>query len=106
MRFGARIKLKLIETMAVGLPFVSTRVGPEGLGLGPLAPLLVNDEPEEIARRTLLLYRDAELWEMTQLELLDIVRERFSRTMFCRTLAETMILAGMEPPRDLVVGAP
>jgi GT2 family glycosyltransferase len=102
MRFGAGIKLKLIETMAAGLPFVSSRVGAEGLGLGPLGALLVNDEPDEIARRTLLLYRDAELWWKTQLELLGIARERFSRAIFRRTLAEAMISAGMEPPRELV----
>jgi glycosyltransferase involved in cell wall biosynthesis len=98
MRFGAGIKLKLIETMAAGLPFVTTRVGAEGLGLGALGALLVNDEPEEMARRTLLLYRDAELWERTQHELLEIVRDRFNRAVFRWTLADAMMHAGMAPP--------
>jgi GT2 family glycosyltransferase len=103
MRFGAGIKLKLIETMAAGLPFVSTRVGAEGLGLGPLGALLVTEEPEDVARRTLRLYRDAELWQRTQVELLDIARERFSRAVFRRTLAEAMIFAGIESPHKRVV---
>jgi GT2 family glycosyltransferase len=99
MRFGAGIKLKLLETMAAGLPFVTTRVGAEGLGLGDLGALLVNDEPVEIARRTLLLYRDRDLWENTQLELLDLVKSRFSRESFRRTLAEAMVVAGLDATR-------
>jgi GT2 family glycosyltransferase len=98
MRFGAGIKLKLIETMAAGLPFVTTRVGAEGLGLEALGALLVNDEPEEIARRTLLLYRDEELWGRTQHELLEIVKKRFGRPTFRKTVAEAMIYAGLVPP--------
>jgi hypothetical protein len=102
MRFGAGIKLKLLETMAAGLPFVTTRVGAEGLGLGDLGALLVIEEPAEIARRTLLLYRDRELWESTQLELLDLVQTRFSRELFRRTFAEAMFSAGMKPPPNVV----
>ncbi len=96
MRFGAGIKLKLLETMAAGLPFVTTRVGAEGLGLGDLGALLVNDEPGEIARRTLLLYRDRELWECTQVGLLDLVKARFTRESFRRALAEAMAVAGLD----------
>jgi GT2 family glycosyltransferase len=107
MRFGAGIKLKLIETMAAGLPFVTTRVGAEGLGLEALGALLVNDEPKEIARRTLLLYRDEELWERTQQELLEIVKEQFNRAAFRRTLAEAMMHAGIAPPsRDATAMTP
>jgi O-antigen biosynthesis protein len=100
MRFGAGIKLKLIETMAAGLPFVTTRVGAEGLGLEALAALLVNDEPDEIARRALLLYRDREVWERAQRELLRIVTRRFNRGSFRQTLAEALLPAAIEPPRS------
>ena len=40
---GAGIKLKLIDTMAAGLPFVTTPTGAEGLGLGDLEDVLVAD---------------------------------------------------------------
>jgi GT2 family glycosyltransferase len=96
MRFGAGIKLKLLDTMAAGLPFVTTRVGAEGLGLGDLGAFLVNDEPSEIARRTLLLYRDRELWGSTHLALLNLVKARFSRESFRHTLVEAMAVAGFD----------
>ena len=33
IRFGAGLKLRFVETMAAGLPFVTTSIGAEGLGL-------------------------------------------------------------------------
>ena len=41
LRYGAGIKLKLIDTMAAGLPFVTTPIGAEGLGLGELEKVVV-----------------------------------------------------------------
>lgn len=99
LRFGAGIKLKLIDTMAAGLPFVTTPTGAEGLGLGELEELIVADEPNELARRALALYRDRELWEHVQAGLLDAARSRFGRDGFRRTLVEAFAQVGVAPPR-------
>jgi GT2 family glycosyltransferase len=98
LRFGAGIKLKLIDTMAAGLPFVTTPIGAEGLGLGELESVLVAEDVEELARLALELYRDRELWNRVQTDLLRIVRERFSRESFRVTLIEAFTHVGVAPP--------
>jgi GT2 family glycosyltransferase/glycosyltransferase involved in cell wall biosynthesis len=97
MRFGAGIKLKLLETMGAGLPFVTTTVGAEGLGLMH-TPWLVSDEPHEIARRTIDLYRSKDCWDVTQKVMLEIARNRFGRDAFRETLVHALRHAGIASP--------
>jgi O-antigen biosynthesis protein len=98
LRFGAGIKLKLIDTMAAGLPFVTTPTGAEGLGLDGLEDILVADNSHELARLALDLYRNRDLWQGVQRDLLDIVRQRFGRESFRSTLVEAFAHAGVAPP--------
>ena len=105
LRFGAGIKLKLIDTMAAGLPFVTTPTGAEGLGLGDLEDVLVAEDPVELARRSLDLYRDPELWTRVQTGLLERVEERFGQARFRRTLIEAFGQVGVAPPPGHVLTA-
>ena len=98
LRLGAGIKLKLIDTMAAGLPFVTTPLGAEGLGLGHLEDAVVAETSEELARLALDLYRDQALWERVQRELLDVAERRFGREGFRRTLVEAFAQVGVAPP--------
>jgi GT2 family glycosyltransferase len=98
LRFGAGVKQKLIDTMAAGLPFVTTTVGAEGLGLGELAPLLVADEPADLAGLIHKLYADADRWRRAQEGLLAIAGDRFGREQFRCTLVEGMSHVGVAPP--------
>jgi GT2 family glycosyltransferase len=98
LRFGAGIKLKLIDTMAAGLPFVTTPTGAEGLGLDGLEDVVVARNSAELARLALDLYQDQDLWQRVQGDLLDIVRERFGRERFRSTLVEAFAHAGVAPP--------
>jgi hypothetical protein len=101
MRYGSGIKIKLLDTMAGGLPFVTTPVGAEGLPLGALRPSLVAEEPETLAELVHALYTDEQLWERAQQGLLDLGRTVFDRGTFRRTLAEAMSHLGILPPEDL-----
>jgi GT2 family glycosyltransferase/glycosyltransferase involved in cell wall biosynthesis len=98
LRVGAGIKLKLIDTMAAGLPFVTTPTGAEGLGLADLEDVLVADSPADLARLALELYENAELWSDVQGRLLDLARRRFGRDSFRRTLIEAFATVGIAPP--------
>jgi GT2 family glycosyltransferase len=98
LRFGAGIKLKLIDTMAAGLPFVTTPTGAEGLGLEGLEDILVADNSHELAGLALELYRNRDLWQGVQRDLVDIVRGRFGRESFRSTLVEAFAHAGVAPP--------
>jgi O-antigen biosynthesis protein len=103
LRFGAGIKLKLIDTMAAGLPFVTTPLGAEGLGLGELEDVLVADDVDELVRMTLALYSDEALWTRVQADLLRIARERFGRERFRATLVEAFTELGVAPPPGRVL---
>ena len=85
MRFGSGIKLKLLDTMAAGQPFVTTSVGAEGLPLGRMHSAIVAEEPEVIAQLVYSLYTDERDWGRTQRGLLDIARSHFDRDTFRRT---------------------
>ena len=79
MRFGSGIKLKLLDTIAAGQPFVTTAVGAEGMPLGSLRSVLVAEEPADLAELTYALYTDEPLWRRAQRGLLDIARTSFDR---------------------------
>ena len=100
MRYGSGIKLKLLDTIAAGLPFVTTPVGAEGLPLGPMRPTLVAEEPTALADLVHALYTDEHLWGRAQRGLLDIARNSFDRGTFRRTLVEAMSHLGVLPPRE------
>ena len=106
MRYGAGIKLKLLDTIAAGLPFVTTGVGAEGLPLAGLRAQLVAEQPLRLAELTHALYTDEDLWRRAQRGLLDIARNSFDRGTFRRTLAEAMSHLGMLPPQGVFDGAP
>jgi GT2 family glycosyltransferase len=105
LRLGAGIKLKLIDTMAAGLPFVTTPTGAEGLGLGDLEDVLVADGHRELARLALELYGNRELWQRVQSRLVEHVRERFGREQFRRTIVEAFAHVGVAPPRGRALSA-
>jgi O-antigen biosynthesis protein len=96
MRFGAGLKQKLVDTIAAGLPFVTTPVGAEGLRLGRLAPLLVADTPHELAELTLSLYLDENRWTATRQQILRLA-PRHSRQEFRRVLTRALSRAGIGP---------
>ena len=101
MRFGSGIKIKLLDTIAAGLPFATTPVGAEGLPLGPLHTNLVADEPAALANLVHALYTDERLWGRAQRGLLDIARNSFDRGTFRRTLVEAMSHLGVLPPEGV-----
>ena len=98
-RFGAGIKLKLLDAMAAGLPFVTTPIGAEGLCLGDLERLLVAKEPSELVRRAWALLSSPDLWAEVQERLLSLATTTFGPDAFRETLVETMATLGFSPPR-------
>jgi glycosyltransferase involved in cell wall biosynthesis len=62
LRLGAGTRLKILESLAWGLPVVSTRLGCAGLTLTDGEHLIVRDDPDGLADATVHLLSDAELW--------------------------------------------
>jgi len=66
LRYGAGIKGKVGQSMAHGLPVVTTSVGAEGMDLENGKHLLVADTAEEFAAAVLRLETDNDLWRHLQ----------------------------------------
>lgn len=62
LRYGAGTKRKLIESLMVGTPCVSTSVGVEGLDLTHGEHVLIADDPERFASAIERLLTDPGLW--------------------------------------------
>jgi glycosyltransferase involved in cell wall biosynthesis len=60
---GGGTRLKILESLAVGTPVVSTSKGAEGLDLVPGRDILIADEPADFADAVLRVLRDAALRE-------------------------------------------
>ncbi|KAA2263699.1 glycosyltransferase [Solihabitans fulvus] len=99
MRFGAGVKLKFLDSMAAGLPFVTTPVGAEGLRLGALAKHLVAQSPVEFVERVGALLSDDALWTDVQQELLTIAGTWFSHRAFDGEVDEILAACGVAPQR-------
>ncbi len=62
LRYGAGMKGKVTQSLAAGLPVVTTTIGAEGLGAEDGREMLIADEPGEFAERIALVYGDDALW--------------------------------------------
>jgi O-antigen biosynthesis protein len=62
LHYGAGVKGKVTQSLAVGLPVVTTPIGVEGLDGGEDQCILIGDSPQELAVEAIRVYKDDELW--------------------------------------------
>jgi glycosyltransferase involved in cell wall biosynthesis len=90
LRYGAGIKGKVVESMAKGVPLVTTSIGAEGF-YDAENYLAVKDDAEAFARRVLALYDDKEaLCEMTT------AAYGYLETYYSKAKAEEVIKIALE----------
>jgi glycosyltransferase involved in cell wall biosynthesis len=65
MRFGAGTQNKVLESMAVGVPVVCSRVAFNGLGVSDGQGVFLAESPEEFSSSVLRLVNDIELNKKT-----------------------------------------
>ena len=91
LRFGAGVKLKVLEAMAHGVPVVTTSTGSQGLpGLEDIVP--VSDDPEQIADALVNLLADDGRWFLVANAAKKYINENFSREKM--TAALNAVLSG------------
>jgi len=90
IRYGAGIKGKVSTAMSYGVPVVATRCAAEGMYLEDGRDVLIADDPAEIAKAVIGLYRDEQAWARQSASGLAFVAEHNSLDMGRRTLAETI----------------
>ncbi len=63
LRFGAGMKGKIGQSLSLGLPTITTKIGAEGMGLIDHQDVLIADTDEEFAQAVIELYDNMELWQ-------------------------------------------
>jgi GT2 family glycosyltransferase len=101
MRYGAGVKIKFVDSMAAGLPFVTTPIGGEGLHLGAVARHLIGTSNAELIELSHRLLADAGLWTDVQQALLRICRKHFSVDKFIKNMAAVLADCALPPPTPL-----
>ena len=92
LRYGAGVKLKVVEALRAGLPLVTTPVGAQGLpGLSQV--VAVEDDAASFAAAVVALLRDDAAWERCSRQQVAFAQARFSREAMTASL-----LAALEAP--------
>ena len=95
LRFGAGLKGKLLEAMAVGTPSVTSLIGAEGISLD-LWNGFVEDDHQRFADASVKLYSDPDLWTESQEIGFEIIDERFSADDFYSDFVDMLQLLASE----------
>jgi O-antigen biosynthesis protein len=85
LRYGAGVKGKLVEALHYQVPPVVTTIAAEGLPEID-EQVVIADQADEFARRTIELYSNRELWERYSARAAAYVQRHFSRDVARRTL--------------------
>ena len=92
MRFGAGVKLKVVEAIHEGVPLVTTPVGAQGLeGLKEVVP--VEDDAKAIAAAIIQLLSDDTKWSDQAQRQLDYAKMHFSRHASIAAISEAVTAA-------------
>jgi glycosyltransferase involved in cell wall biosynthesis len=94
IRFGAGVKGKIGESLAYGLPVVTTPVGAEGMGLEDGATAMIARDARAFADAVVRLHRDGELWQKLSDNGHAHVREHFSPEVVERRINEPLMRLG------------
>lgn len=98
LRYGAGIKGKVGNSMAMGLPVVGTRVAVEGMGLVDGEHVLAADSPQDLADAICRLHDDEALWHQLQQQGLQRVEELWGGLAAYRILGELLAGVGLPVP--------
>jgi GT2 family glycosyltransferase/SAM-dependent methyltransferase/glycosyltransferase involved in cell wall biosynthesis len=93
LRYGAGLKGKVTQALAVGLPVVTTPIGAEGIE-GPEECMLIAEDNQALAAHVIRAYRDDELWWRLSRAGQAFIAEHCSREVVSNQFSE---LLGLRP---------
>jgi glycosyltransferase involved in cell wall biosynthesis len=99
LRYGAGTKRKLLQTLAVGTPAVSTSIGAEGFGLIDGTHALIADDAVAFADSITKLAHDDRLWRRLSRRGRADIATRHSRVIARRLLLEVVDTVLAFPPQ-------
>jgi len=78
LRVGCGVRLKILDSMALGLPVVSTTIGCAGLAVEDGKHLLIRDDPVAFAEAVHQVLNDRSLWQRLHDNGLRLIEQRYS----------------------------
>ena len=78
LRIGGGTRLKIVESLAIGTPVISTRIGAQGLDLEHDREILLADDAASFIRETVRALRDQPLRARLSVAGMETARRRFS----------------------------
>jgi len=90
LRYGAGVKGKIGQSMAFGLPVVTTSIGAEGMHLTDGHSAMIVDEEESFAREVLHVYSDPRLWDKLSSEARKIIERHYTPVVVKEALLEAI----------------
>jgi glycosyltransferase involved in cell wall biosynthesis len=90
LRVGGGTRLKILETLAVGRPVVSTSIGAEGLAVTAGKDLLIEDDPAAFASAVVQMLEDGGLGERIGINGQRRVREAFDWAVIGDEIADQL----------------
>jgi GT2 family glycosyltransferase len=95
IRFGAGVKGKVNQSMALGVPTVATSIAAEGMYLTHGHDAMIADDPAAFAEAVVQLYTNEELWYRVSWNGRDSVRRHFSVEASAGRVDELLEWAGV-----------
>ncbi|MBT3714436.1 MAG: glycosyltransferase [Anaerolineae bacterium] len=88
LRAGGGTRLKILESMALGRPVVSTTLGCEGLNADDNRHLLVADDPKAFAKKTIRLLTDKNLCQNLTTNAREFVEANYDWALISRRMLD------------------
>jgi glycosyltransferase involved in cell wall biosynthesis len=86
MRIGGGVQCKILDSMAAGLPVITTSQGNEGIGAREEEEIIVADDPKEFAQRTVELLQNGHRRKAIGQRGMDFVRRNFDWNQIIKRL--------------------
>jgi O-antigen biosynthesis protein len=102
LRYGAGVKGKIGQSLALGVPCVTTSIGAEGMGLEDGVSAMIADDPVDFAAKIERVYRDEELWLALRDGGFDVIEQHLSVSAARRELEQLFTASHLEGVRPLV----
>ena len=90
IRFGAGIKGKLLDAMRCGTPSITSSVGAEGMNGALDWNGFVSDSPTDFAEKAVALYHDKKVWEKSQQNGFEILKQRYNKDFFVNDFVDAI----------------
>jgi len=75
IRYGAGVKGKITQSLAMGLPVITSSLGAEGINLEDGKNCMIADSEDDFAKKAIQVYTDEKLWKTLSHNGMDVAKE-------------------------------